>query len=337
MTGAKSYDAGARLKQGGDRATGGVESAAAGDLESHAGSLTEFARAKVNLFLHVRGRRPDGRHTLESFAVFPEIGDLLEAERSPILSLSLDGPFALSLGADEDNLVLRAVEALAYALPEATSGAVPGGAALRLEKRLPVASGIGGGSADAGAALRLLMRLWGRAPEGAALDALALGLGADVPVCLASAPAMMRGVGEQLSAAPAFPEFHLVLVNPLRAVSTAEVFAGLERRDNPPADRAPAAFADAGALAAWLARQRNDLERPARAVAPVIGAVLGALRWSPDCLLARMSGSGATCFGVFASGRTARAAAEAIRRAEPGWWTAAGRVKAHEGAAALAL
>ncbi|MGF1660790.1 MAG: 4-(cytidine 5'-diphospho)-2-C-methyl-D-erythritol kinase [Rubrimonas sp.] len=293
-------------------------------------ALTDLARAKVNLFLHVRGRRPDGRHTLESLAVFPEIGDVMEAERSPILSLSLDGPFALGLGSGEDNLALRAVAALSAALPEGP----PCGVALRLDKRLPVASGIGGGSADAAATLRLLMRLWGRAPDAATLDAAALALGADVPVCLASAPAMMGGIGERLSAAPAFPEFWLTLVNPMRMVSTAEVFAGLARRDNPPADRAPARFGSVGDLAAWLSRQRNDLEAPARAIAPAIGAVLGALRWAPDCLLARMSGSGATCFGIFPTEAAACAAADAIRAQEPGWWAAPARVKAHDGAPA---
>ncbi|MFN3615210.1 MAG: 4-(cytidine 5'-diphospho)-2-C-methyl-D-erythritol kinase [Rubrimonas sp.] len=283
-----------------------------------------MARAKVNLFLHVRGRRPDGRHTLESMAVFPRVGDVLAAERSPIRSLSLEGPFALSLGTGEDNLVLRAAEALAAAVGET------GGAAIRLAKNLPVASGVGGGSADAGAALRLLMRLWGKAPDAATLDRIALALGADVPVCLASAPAMMGGIGERLTPAPAFPAFWLALVNPMRAVSTAEVFGALERRDNPAALPAPARFASVGDMTAWLARQRNDLEAPARAIVPAIGAALGALRWRPDCLLARMSGSGATCFGVFADQAGAMAAAEAIRAAEPAWWAAAAPVAAWE-------
>jgi 4-diphosphocytidyl-2-C-methyl-D-erythritol kinase len=286
--------------------------------------LVDLARAKVNLFLHVRGRRPDGRHTLESLAVFPRIGDVLTVERSPIRSLSLDGPFALSLGTGEDNLVMRAAEALAAEVGETA------GVAIRLEKNLPVASGIGGGSADAAAALRLLMRLWGKAPDGPALDRRALGLGADVPVCLASAPAIMGGIGERLTPAPAFPAFWLVLVNPMRAVSTAEVFGALERRDNPAAPPAPARFAGVGDMTAWLARQRNDLEAPARAIVPAIGAALGALRWRTDCLLARMSGSGATCFGVFADQAAAMAAADAIRAAEPAWWTAPAQVAAWE-------
>ncbi|SDZ73082.1 4-(cytidine 5'-diphospho)-2-C-methyl-D-erythritol kinase [Rubrimonas cliftonensis] len=289
--------------------------------------LTDLARAKVNLFLHVRGRRPDGRHTLESLAVFPQIGDVLTAERSPIRSLSLDGPFAMELGGGEDNLVMRATEALAAAT------GIGAGVSLRLDKRLPVASGIGGGSADAGAALRLLMRLWGRAPDAATLGRLALDLGADVPVCLASAPAMMRGAGEALSPAPLMPGFWLVLANPLRQLSTGAVFGALERRDNPPGPAAPARFASLGDLVAWLARQRNDLEAPARDRLPAVASVLGALRWAPDCLLARMSGSGATCFGVFATQAQATAAAARIRDAEPGWWTAPAPVAAWEGAA----
>jgi 4-diphosphocytidyl-2-C-methyl-D-erythritol kinase len=287
--------------------------------------LTDLARAKVNLFLHVRGRRPDGRHTLESLAVFPEIGDVLHAERSPIRTLALDGPFAIDLGASDDNLVIRALEALAAATDHKA------GAALRLDKRLPVASGVGGGSADAAATLRLLLRLWGRTPDADALDRLALGLGADVPVCLASAPAMMAGIGERLAPAPPFPAFWVLLVNPLKPLSTGAVFAELVRRDNPPGPPAPARFRELGDLVAWLARQRNDLEEPARRLAPAVGSVLGALRWSADCRLARMSGSGATCFGVYGTEAQALAAAAAIGAREPGWWVAPARVKAWGG------
>lgn len=285
----------------------------------------DLARAKVNLFLHVLGRRPDGRHRLESLAVFPDIGDVLTAEPGPLRSLSLDGPFAIDLGSGADNLAMRAVQALGAELGETA------GIALRLEKRLPIASGVGGGSADAAAALRLAMRLWGRAPDGPTLRRIALDLGADVPVCLSSAPAIMGGIGEALSAPPLMPGFWLVLANPLRGLSTAEVFGALERRQNPPAARIPAGFADVGALAAWLSVQRNDLEAPARGLLPAIGAVLGALRWAPGCRLARMSGSGATCFGVFAAEAEAVAAAASIRAAEPRWWIAPARVAPWEG------
>lgn len=286
--------------------------------------LTDLARAKVNLFLHVLGRREDGRHALESLAVFPVLGDVLSAEPSPIRTLSLDGPFALDLGADGDNLVLRAVEAYAAALGERR------GVALRLVKRLPVASGIGGGSADAAAALRLLSRLWGRSLDADALRDLALSLGADVPVCLASAPAFMEGAGERLRPAPFFPGFWLVLVNPLRALATGRVFAALERRENPPAEPLPERFPDLDALTGWLARQRNDLEAPARALLPVIGPILAALGRTAGCRLARMSGSGATCFGLFAAEGEALAAAEAVRRREPGWWVAPACVRPWE-------
>lgn len=282
----------------------------------------ELARAKVNLYLHVRGRRPDGRHTLESLAVFPQVGDVLEAEPAATRGLSLSGPFAAGLDAGGDNLALRAVEALAGALRERR------GIALHLEKRLPVASGIGGGSADAAAALRLAARLWNRSPAPDALARLALSLGADVPVCLNSTPALMGGVGETLAPAPSMPPFWLVLVNPMQALSTAQVFGALEVSRNPPAEATPAGFADAGALAAWLSRQRNDLEASARRLVPAIGAVLGALRWAPACRLARMSGSGATCFGVFDDENAAVAAAEAVRAREPGWWVAPAAVAA---------
>jgi 4-diphosphocytidyl-2-C-methyl-D-erythritol kinase len=290
------------------------------------GVLRDLARAKVNLFLHVRGRRPDGRHTLESLAVFPDIGDVVEAEAAAGCTLTLGGPFALGLGTGEDNLVIRAVERLGAAT------GVTAGAALHLDKRLPVASGIGGGSADAAAALRLATRLWGIAPRPEALAALALGLGADVPVCLASTPALMRGVGEALEPAPGFPGFWMVLVNPLRGLPTAAVFAALERRSNPPGPPPPRRWADLAALVAWLSLQRNDLEAPARSLMPLIGAVLGALRWQPACRLARMSGSGATCFGLFGTEAEAMAAAAAIRAAEPGWWTAPAAVQVWSGA-----
>jgi 4-diphosphocytidyl-2-C-methyl-D-erythritol kinase len=257
----------------------------------------------------VTGRRADGYHLLDSLVAFAAVGDRLEAEPARGLSLSVDGPFAIGLGTGAENLVIRAAALLQP----------PGhGAALRLTKRLPVAAGIGGGSADAAAALRLLARLWS---VPLASDDAALALGADVPVCLAGRPARMSGIGEHLVPV-GLPLFWMVLVNPGVAVPTGAVFAALGRRDNPPLPDLPP-FPDAPSLFAWLAGTRNDLEPPARAVAGPIAEVLAALAAQPGCALARMSGSGATCFGLFATEAPARAAADALARAEPGWWVVA--------------
>lgn len=279
--------------------------------------LSEFAPAKVNLFLHLRGRRADGYHLLESLAVFPRLGDRLWAEPAEGLSLAIDGPFGSSLAADADNLVLKA----ALRLSDARA---PGrGAALRLEKTLPVASGIGGGSADAAAALRLLGRLWGVAPPAE----LALALGADVPVCLRASAQMMGGIGERLAPGPRMPSAAIVLVNPLVGVPTGAVFAGLTRRDCPPAPPPPAAgFAAFQPLVDWLAACRNDLTEAAIACCPPVSEVLEALAPAP---LARMSGSGATCFGLFPNLAEAEALADRIRQARPGWWTQAALLPAN--------
>lgn len=287
----------------------------------------EIARAKVNLFLHVRGRTGDGYHVLESLAVFPAVGDRLEAEISASgLSLSIDGPFAAALTGDGDNLVLGAARALSDRMPGRP------GAGLHLQKNLPVAAGIGGGSADAGAALRLLARLWPDAP-GDQLSDIAFSLGADAPVCLVQKPSFMGGVGERLTPAPAFDAYWMVLVNPMQQLSTAEVFGGLERSQNPAGPAAPTRFVDFAHMTSWLTTQRNDLEAPARKRRPVIGQVLSALVWHPDCALARMSGSGATCFGLFETEAQALKAAQDLRISEPDWWVAAAPVEAHSGPA----
>lgn len=277
-------------------------------------TLAELAPAKVNLALHVTGRRADGYHLLDSLVAFPATGDRLEAEPAAGLSLTIDGPFARDLGTGRDNLVLRAALLL-------RDGAAAPGAALRLTKSLPVASGIGGGSADAAATLRLLARLWSRPLPPRAVQAA---LGADVPACVAGTAARMRGIGDEL-APLVLPPFWLVLVNPGVPVATPAVFAALARRDNAPLPDPPA-FPDAEALATWLAARRNDLESPAATLAPDIRDALAALAAQPACRLARMSGSGATCFGLFAAAAPALAAAEAIRAARPAWWTAAAPV-----------
>ncbi|MGI3778636.1 MAG: 4-(cytidine 5'-diphospho)-2-C-methyl-D-erythritol kinase [Janthinobacterium lividum] len=284
--------------------------------------LSCFAPAKVNLFLHVTGRRADGYHLLDSLVAFAGTGDVLRARFDGALSLAVEGPFAAGLPAPDagaaENLVLRAARALS-----ALTGQVPR-AALVLDKRLPVASGIGGGSADAAASLRLLQSLWGVAPHPDELAALALRLGADVPVCLASRPARMQGVGELLSAVPPLPPLGLVLVNPGVAVSTRAVFearaasaGGAGPFGARPAPSLPAGWADAAALAGWLGGTGNDLEDAALALCPPVGAVLAALRARPGCLLARMSGSGATCFALFADAGEAERAAAALPQE---WW-----------------
>ena len=270
-----------------------------------------LAPAKVNLFLHVVGRRADGYHLLDSLAVFAGAADRLWAAPAPDLTLRLAGPHAQGLAAEPDNLVLRAARACAEA-----AGVAPR-AALVLEKNLPVASGIGGGSADAAAALRLVPRLWQAPLPPQRLAALALGLGADVPVCVASRPARMQGVGEALCPAPRLPDCGMVLLNPGHALATAAVFRARTGPYSPAADL-PESWADAASMAATLGGLRNDLEPPALALCPAIGGVLAALRASPGALLARMSGSGATCFALYPSPEAARAAAALLAR--PGWW-----------------
>jgi 4-diphosphocytidyl-2-C-methyl-D-erythritol kinase len=274
--------------------------------------LSSFAPAKVNLFLHVTGRRADGYHLLDSLAVFPMAGDVVRAAPADGLSLKITGPFGGSLQAEPDNLVLRAATALA-----AAAGITPH-AELILEKDLPVASGIGGGSADAAATLRVLARLW---RTDVPLHDLSKTLGADVPVCLKSQPARMLGIGGILQPSPQLPKFWIVLVNPGIAVATAAVFRARSGAFSPPA-KLPAAWPDARTMAADMSRLTNDLEPPAIALAPIIGDVLATLRADEACLLARMSGSGATCFGIYETSEAARQAYLAIQR--PDWWFWAG-------------
>ncbi|HET6520948.1 MAG TPA: 4-(cytidine 5'-diphospho)-2-C-methyl-D-erythritol kinase [Geminicoccaceae bacterium] len=286
-------------------------------------AVVEVARAKVNLDLHVTGRRPDGYHELDSLVVFAAgLYDRLTLRRRPGgLSLTLAGPFAAALAGETDNLVLRAARRLAE------RAGVPAEAALELDKRIPIAAGLGGGSADAAAALRGLNRLWGLGLGRAELAEVAGGLGADVAVCLASAPARMTGIGERLAppAAPLPPDLPLLLVNPGVPVPTGAVFRGLDgdALAAAPDGPVPASAADPTALAGWLRGRRNDLEPPARRLAPAIGDALALLADRPGCLLARLSGSGATCFGLFADRDRLAAAADAVRRDRPGWWVQA--------------
>jgi 4-diphosphocytidyl-2-C-methyl-D-erythritol kinase len=257
-----------------------------------------FAPAKINLCLHVTGQRPDGYHLLESLVAFADVGDWVTLEPASAPSLTVTGPRAAGVPEDGTNLCLRA------------AGGV--GVAITLEKHLPAAAGIGGGSADAAAVLRGLAEL------GLSADVDPAKLGADVPVCMLSSAAVMGGVGETVQPV-ALPPLNAVLVNPGIAVPTAMVFAELITKQNPAMQPVPDA-ADAGTLTHWLGTQRNDLEPPARAGTPEIDAVLAAL---DDAILARMSGSGATCFGIYADAPTASAAAARIRQANAGWWVKA--------------
>jgi 4-diphosphocytidyl-2-C-methyl-D-erythritol kinase len=284
------------------------------------GDAVGFAPAKVNLTLHVLGRRPDGYHEIESLVAFADIGDRLALLDGEKLALETVGPTAAAAGADGDNLVLKA----ARALMERTPGLRLRG--FRLDKHLPVAAGLGGGSSDAAAALRLLARENHLPLDDARIFAAARATGADVPVCLDPRPRMMRGIGDVLATPLALPRLAAVLVNPGVAVPTKDVFAALAA----PALSVPASadeFIAGGAnferVVSALANRRNDLERPAITLAPVIADVLFALRAVPECRLARMSGSGATCFGLFASAHDAQAAARGLQATHAGWWVRA--------------
>lgn len=276
-----------------------------------------FAPAKLNLYLHVVGRRADGYHLLDSLVAFAAVGDEIHAAPAPSLSLRVTGPRAAGLaGPVEENLVWRAAELLA-----ASAGRTPA-ASLELVKRLPVASGIGGGSSDAAAALRALDALWRLDLDRASLDALGLRLGADLPVCLLARAAWLAGIGEQVEPAPSLPPVAALLVNPGIGLPTPSVFAARQGPFSEPA-RFAAMPADAAGLAALLARRRNDLTDAAIALLPEIGGMLERLERLEGALLARMSGSGATCFALFDRLAAAEEAAAQLHADEPRWWAAA--------------
>jgi 4-diphosphocytidyl-2-C-methyl-D-erythritol kinase len=278
-----------------------------------------LARAKINLYLHVVGRRPDGYHLLDSLVVFAETGDEIAVAPGADLTLRIVGPFAGSLSADDDNLVLRAARGL-----RDLSG-VRNGAAITLTKNLPVASGIGGGSADAAATLAALIALWNVAPDRAALEKLALSLGADVPVCLTGRASFMGGVGEEIAPVGTLPTAHLLLVNPGVATPTPAVFKARSGGFST-VGRWASPFKDAGELAAALRSRGNDLTAAAITVTPMIRDVLSAIESTANCLLARLSGSGATCFGLYADAAAAEAARRKVLAANPDWWAVAARI-----------
>jgi 4-diphosphocytidyl-2-C-methyl-D-erythritol kinase len=275
-----------------------------------------FAPAKINLYLHVTARRANGYHELDSLVVFADVGDWVRATHASDLTLEITGPHATGLSSGNDNLVMRAAEALWGRV-----GAAPG-ARVALEKNLPVSSGIGGGSADAAAAIKALVRLWGIHPGQHDLSGLALDLGADVPVCLAGRATYMSGIGEQLEPVEALPSLPAVLVNPGVAVSTPAVFKARGAGFSAPGrfDEMPNNVSE---LVQALAQRHNDLSDPACTLAPEISDVLAALENTSDCLFSRMSGSGATCFGLYANPDGARSAAAYLQQSHPDWWVQA--------------
>jgi 4-diphosphocytidyl-2-C-methyl-D-erythritol kinase len=280
--------------------------------------LIERAPAKINLTLHITGRRDDGWHELESLVVFTRSGDTLTLAPGPALGLTVDGPTAAAAGSIEDNLVCRVARSLAARVSGLQLGV------FHLVKRLPVAAGIGGGSSDAAAALRLLARLNGLAADDPRLIAAAAENGADIPVCLGATARMMSGVGEKLGPPLTLPPLPALIVNPGVPLETKAVF----KRMNLPAGWQNSASAhpvftngeSADAVFALLKRGRNDMEDAACVLAPVVSDVLAVLAAARGCKLARMSGSGATCVAVFTDCKHAGRAKKSIRRAHPDWW-----------------
>ncbi len=276
-------------------------------------TTTEFAPAKINLTLHVTGQRPDGYHLLDSLVVFSNISDVVTLTPSDAPEFTIDGPEAHALVADDTNLVMQAARLIAPDLR----------AHIRLTKNLPVASGIGGGSADAAAVLRAIARIGAYAlpPEPDLLQ-----LGADVPACVALTPCRMRGIGDDLAPVPTLPALDIVLVNPRIAVPTPAVFAALGRRDNPPMPEVLPEWTSAALFCDWLFGQRNDLLAPALDLAPEIAEALALIKRT-GCLFAGMSGSGATCFGLYPrDGHSAKAAEAQVQGQKPGWWAKSGKI-----------
>ena len=275
------------------------------------------APAKINLALHVTGQRDDGYHLIDSLVVFTDFGDDLSFAQAASDALIIDGPFAAALQG-QSNLVMKAL-----ALLRNERGATCPPVEIRLTKNIPVASGIGGGSSDAAAALKGLNAFWNLSLSPARLQHIGLGLGADVPMCLAAAPLQASGIGGDIRLLDRFPALDLVLVNPGIEVSTPEIFKALASKHNRPMS-VQSNLTSVHAVCEWLSAQRNDLQRPAIAQHPVIADCLAALH-EHGAMLARMSGSGATCFGIFASAGTAQLAASALQRQHPHWFVKATR------------
>ena len=268
-----------------------------------------FVPAKVNLTLHVTGQRDDGYHGIDSLAVFAEIGDRLTITMPGDLRLVVDGPAKGGVPIDGTNLVLRAARMMRIR------------ADFKLEKHIPPAAGLGGGSGDAAATLRVLSGFSGRPVPGDGI-----GLGADVPLCLQSESARVTGIGDTVTPLPGLPMLHAVLVNPGPPVSTADVFTRLDHRTDAPMPEDIPAFTDAAEMIDWLAGMRNDLQATAISLQPVIAQALETLEKTPGCLLARMSGSGGTCFGLYPDAERADSAAGRLRQDFPAWWVAETRL-----------
>jgi 4-diphosphocytidyl-2-C-methyl-D-erythritol kinase len=284
--------------------------------------LSVLAPAKINLFLHVGEKRSDNYHALESLVVFAETADRIDFLPATDLSLKISGPFARTLARENDNLVLRAAQELRAQRPGESLGAL-----ITLEKNLPVAAGLGGGSADAAAALRGLNMLWGLEKSKAELLAIAASLGSDVPACVLSRPCWMEGRGERVTITPPLPQLSMILVNPGIMVPTARVFADLNARSGVGAMAPPPSGIDnLWNVVSYLDGAGNDLEAPACRLAPIIDEVLGALDHEPGCALAQMSGSGATCFGLFDGHQFALGAAERIAQEHQDWWVRVTRI-----------
>lgn len=278
----------------------------------------EPAPAKINLALHILGQRSNGYHELESLCVFTGVGDELSATLADQDELILAGPFGDALHGERSNIVLKALTLFRENYPDS----LPQGLRLTLDKALPVAAGIGGGSADAAAMLRLANRISGLDLDLKMMMGMALELGADVPMCLLSRTAFVKGVGEQIAPLPEFPTLQLVLANPGKPVSTAEIFRKLTEKNNPPIQRNAADFGHIAAITMWLEGTRNDLQKPAIEKLPEIAEMINDLGQQKGCLLARMSGSGATIFGMFGTAGEAMLAAQAIRKSWPHAWVA---------------
>lgn len=289
--------------------------------------LSEPALAKINLCLHILGRREDGYHELDSLIAFADVGErvVVEPGRSGA-DLEIDGPFAgaLAMEAASANLVQKAAEAIADSVRDRSP--------LRLRKHIPVSAGLGGGSADAAAVLRLLNRVHALEMSEARLAEIGASLGADIPMCVHSRPLRAGGRGEIIEPVPSMPALPLVLVHPGVAVATAAVFAGLAPPFDPPISDLPSRFDSGEAVAQWLRQTRNTLRLPAIAIAPAIAEALASLEASDGNLFVQMSGSGATCFAIFADQASARLAVARITELRPDWWVRAVTTVASESA-----